>query len=344
MPDVVTIYVPLDTIDPNPFRRLGDYPYIERKVRALMRSYADVGMWPGGVIARARDNRHQIAFGHHRVEAARRANLKTAALTILDLTDEQMLGYMGRENMEDYNADFLVMLETWEAAVGFAGRARLEKQPTDIARVLGWTNPRTDRKFNELNDTASACVDTLELIEAGLVTRADLVDLTVKDVREICGSARATMRQVAALTQRTKIPLKEATSAQKQIGKAVVRTATEKREGKVSQRDLRGTVAVHTYRFAREAKKEGQTPLFTVFAKSLAKQIGHWNNTDTVRERIKEMAKALPDLVAPEDIQVVDRVVFALELSIKRNEDSIKTLTAKPASIVRLRAVKGGVA
>lgn len=24
---------------------------------------------------------------------------------------------MGRENMEDYNSDFLTMLETWEAAV-----------------------------------------------------------------------------------------------------------------------------------------------------------------------------------------------------------------------------------
>ena len=27
-----------------------------------------------------------------------------------------MLQFMGRENGEDYNADFLVMLETWEAA------------------------------------------------------------------------------------------------------------------------------------------------------------------------------------------------------------------------------------
>lgn len=36
---------------------------------------------------------------------------------------------MGRENLEDYNADFLVMLESWEAAEGFIGgelRQKLE--------------------------------------------------------------------------------------------------------------------------------------------------------------------------------------------------------------------------
>jgi hypothetical protein len=45
---------------------------------------------------------------------------------------------MGRENLEDYTADFLVMLESWEAAVVFAGRARQTSEPTDIAAILGW--------------------------------------------------------------------------------------------------------------------------------------------------------------------------------------------------------------
>ena len=37
-------------------------------------------------------------------------------MVVRDLDDKQMLQFMGRENGEDYNADFLVMLEIWEAA------------------------------------------------------------------------------------------------------------------------------------------------------------------------------------------------------------------------------------
>ena len=41
--------------------------------------------------------------------------------------------YMGRENMEDYNADFLVMLESWEAAIKYCGRGRENPQTIDVA-------------------------------------------------------------------------------------------------------------------------------------------------------------------------------------------------------------------
>mgnify|MGYP006906478808 FL=1 len=48
-----------------------------------------------------------------------------------------MLAFMGRENMEDYNADFLSMLETWEAAVGYSPSMDGDKnQPVEIAKLL----------------------------------------------------------------------------------------------------------------------------------------------------------------------------------------------------------------
>jgi hypothetical protein len=42
----------------------------------------------------------------HRAEAARQLGLEENPLVARKLTDEQMLQFMGRENMEDYNADF----------------------------------------------------------------------------------------------------------------------------------------------------------------------------------------------------------------------------------------------
>ena len=51
---------------------------------------------------------------------------------------------MGRENMADYNADFLTMLETWDAAVQhLESRDATSSQPVEIATLLGWTPKRT---------------------------------------------------------------------------------------------------------------------------------------------------------------------------------------------------------
>jgi hypothetical protein len=85
--------------------------------------------------------------------------LKSIPLIVRDLTDKQMLQFMGRENLEDYNADFLCMLETWEAAAKFAASIDAEKRPPlVIAQLLGWTDPRTDRDGAPmLNMTARAC-------------------------------------------------------------------------------------------------------------------------------------------------------------------------------------------
>ena len=46
--------------------------------------------------------------------------------------------FMGRENMEDYNADFLCMLETWHAGVEFSRSA---------ARVLMRASIRSEHFF-----------------------------------------------------------------------------------------------------------------------------------------------------------------------------------------------------
>ena len=50
-----------------------------------------------------------------------------------------MLQFMGRENGEDYGNEFLVMLNTWEAAVTFRKSVPRGTDETtlDIARFLG---------------------------------------------------------------------------------------------------------------------------------------------------------------------------------------------------------------
>jgi hypothetical protein len=57
---------------------------------------------------------------------------------------------IGRENDEDYSAEFLVMLNTWDAAVGFLLPQLLPQGGNappmlEIARFLGWTLVRSRR-------------------------------------------------------------------------------------------------------------------------------------------------------------------------------------------------------
>jgi hypothetical protein len=142
------------------------------------------GLWPG-VIARRAGNRFQIAFGHHRIEAARQAKLKEVSLIVHELSDEQMLQYMGRENMEDYAAEFPVMLESWEAATEFLRRAAQKAQDLDVAVLLGWTRS-ADGHGVRMTDTALACANASRLIEGGYMARKDLRGLPVRAVRMNC--------------------------------------------------------------------------------------------------------------------------------------------------------------
>ena len=68
------VMVPLRDIDRNPFRLLEQFPFSGRKIRALLASVADVGLWEG-VIGRRKGNKVEIAFGHYRIEAARQFGL-----------------------------------------------------------------------------------------------------------------------------------------------------------------------------------------------------------------------------------------------------------------------------
>jgi hypothetical protein len=60
-----------------------------------------------------------------------------------------MIGFMGRENLEDYNADFLVMLETWESARAYLSAfARKTPQSVEVAHLLGWTRGLAWQEFH----------------------------------------------------------------------------------------------------------------------------------------------------------------------------------------------------
>jgi ParB-like chromosome segregation protein Spo0J len=314
MPELIT--VPLESLDSNPYRNLATYPFIEKKVAALQRSINTVGLWEG-VIVRQVGERYQTAFGHHRIEAAKRQGLTEATLILRTLDDEQMIQFMGRENMADYNADFLTMLETWDAAVQHLElRDGQADQPIVIANLLGWTQDRTQRDSVQMNRTAEACNSTHKLLQGGALKREALADLTVNQVREICVRAQADIDRIRKAAKKSKRPIAEVKAAEVQVAKAVTQTAKESRRGQVAQKDLRSRVGINAYRYDRTAKKP--TPVLGVYAQQTKSNINSMLDGDATEKKLKQIKEALGSITLAADVLAISQLQGALTLLASR--------------------------
>jgi hypothetical protein len=337
--------VSLSQVRPNPHRDLHTYPWIEEKVATLMRSIEDVGFW-AGIIGRQTDDGYELAFGHHRVEAARRLGMAEVPLIIEALDDRRMLQFMGRENGEDYSANFLVMLNTWEGARGFVAKSMLKEkmrnnfraspEPIDIARLLGWTE-RSHETGDRLTYVASACHAAHALIVAGHMSREDLTGLQVSNAREILTRAQMRVEQLEKFGARENRPRAEIEEAQAIVGKAAQITARQSREGRISQRQLRNELDLNAMRVSGAAPVRA-SPLFAVFGQGLCESIARILATDTTAERILEIEKALPNIELEEDHVVLRRLKHELnELSLRAQRAERRV---SPNKVVPLKAVE----
>jgi len=324
----------ISSIDENPHRQLGTYPTIEAKVKALARSIEDVGMWEG-VIARPKGRRYEMAFGHHRLEAAKAVGLTSIPVIVRDLSDEEMLKFMGRENGEDYSTQFLVMLNTWEGAVQFLGPGPGQKlQAIEIARLLGWTRPKS-RGGDTLSHVASACHAAHALISGGHLDRSDLEELSVDAAESIVTRAQSRMEQIDKMAQKTKRPPKEVKQAKTHVAKGAKTTATQVRSGIVASRDVRGQVDVNSFKSAATSKAKA-TPLFAVFGDALAQQIGKMLAADKAAEKLGQVAAAINSITMQQDAATVRKLQFELAELKNRTEGWGARLTPTSEKVVRL--------
>jgi hypothetical protein len=89
--------IPLQDLHPNPYRDFDLHPIDPVQVEKLTASIDADGFW-ASVVARKVADGYQIAFGHHRIEAARALGLETAPVEVRDLSDWQMVRMLASEN------------------------------------------------------------------------------------------------------------------------------------------------------------------------------------------------------------------------------------------------------
>ena len=110
--------IKLSNILSNPYRVFNLNPINEQKVEKLMESIEETGLWK--IIVRPSptvEGKYELAFGHHRYEAAKRAGLEEADFDVQDLSNEQMIKMLARDNDEVYNSSMLSIVETVAATV-----------------------------------------------------------------------------------------------------------------------------------------------------------------------------------------------------------------------------------
>ena len=299
------IEVELSSIDPNPHREVK---FVESKIDALMRSIADVGMWPG-MIARQVGNRYQIPFAHHRLEAARRLKKKTVPLIIQDLSDEKMIAMLGRENLEDFNSDYLVQLQTWKAAVRFSEISEKKRDDVEIARLLGWT-ARDSSGYDKMNDTARACATGHKLLAGRHMQASDLEGLSVHAARQLVERVFNRLEMIDRLGKQGGRPAKEIEATKREVTGAARSVAKDYRAGSIAKSNIRSEI---DYRAVKTAtKKDKQSPLFAAFAKEVADSIHKMLVDDRAAEKLSEMEKALALVTMEEDKLALRRIDFAL--------------------------------
>lgn len=208
--------IAVDRLRPNPFRRLDEYPIIREKVDALKESIAQTGFW-GTIVGRERGPDVEIAFGHHRLVALQEGAIDHVEVIVRDLSNEDMLKMMARENMEEWGTSAWVELETIRAVIEAYGKGEitLPKVPKDtrkdairdvsyeieirdvsheigtrsyttltVATFLGWTRKHRG-DYLQPNYACETAFKALDMIDAGYLTEADLKGLKRSQLAEL---------------------------------------------------------------------------------------------------------------------------------------------------------------
>lgn len=317
--------VAIDKITTNPYRDLETYPVVRSKVESLKSSFATVGVWPSIIGREMPNGQIQQAFGHQRVHAAKELKLKEVPVIVMALTDEQMVQYMGRENGEDYSADFLVLLNTWEAGIKFA-HERNNLKTVDVARLLGWTRLNPSSGYDKMSQVARACAGASSLIEQGYLSRDDLKDLSVRTAKDIVERALSRMESIDQSAKLSGAKAKDVDHAKSMVGKGVKATASEVRGGTVPASKVASRVDVNTLTAAGRAKGK-VTPLFAMFGRALIDNIAKLLKSDSISDKLAEITKVIDQVVDEDDRIVLRQLDFELTEVSARAERWRKRLT-----------------
>jgi len=123
-----TRMVPLSKIKDNPWRDRMRNPIDPDRVEAIAISIGKTKYWMGTYGREVSGGFIELAFGHHRYEAAKAQGLKEIPIILEPFTDGEMLVWMAQENVR---GELPVVIEAIAAAVKALGEGKIEIEAPD---------------------------------------------------------------------------------------------------------------------------------------------------------------------------------------------------------------------
>lgn len=281
----------------NPFRELDDYPIDRDKVDALKESIEATGFW-GTIVARKKGAKHEIAFGHHRMIALQELGLKKCEIIVKELSNEQMVQMMARENLEEWGTNAYIEAQTVESTIRAYGRGEIqlpepEAKTNDkhlryaqkstfehpftkqsVAKFLGWLNPQ-----GLANHACNVAFEMLDAFDAGVVTRKQLRGVKRDVAREIVTKSMALKREQQRIAKDREKEAERASQLAEQEQDANRRRAFKSMEAKKR----------HEAKVAAESAEK----VAKDFANDAVKQTksGNWSQRDVREAAAEEKAR-----------------------------------------------------
>jgi hypothetical protein len=293
-------HVSITQLVPNPFRALDDYPIDRDKLDKLKDSIRDTGFW-GTIVARKRGNAYELAFGHHRraalIELQKAGEIKKSEkvdIIVRELTNEQMIQLMARENLEEWGTNAYIEAQTVESTIRAFAAGEIELPEVDlktntqhvrharlgsaehaytvasVAEFLGWVKS-DGHKGTQPNQACTVAFQMIDAFDLGIVKRDQLRGVSREIAREIVSRAMALHKQQEAMAKQRK----------QQAEEAERRAAKEKDTRKAKA--LEG--AAKELQRQAVAYQKDSVGVAKDFAQQAVEQVkkGHWSQRD-VRE------------------------------------------------------------
>jgi len=123
-------------LEPNPFRKIKEYPIDREKVEELKTSIKEKGFW-GSLPVREHNGKYELACGHHRWYALKELRIEYVEVTIHDdYNDGKMIQVMAEENL-DWSTSPVVMTQTIIVAKDFLNKEITKYEILEDFKLIG---------------------------------------------------------------------------------------------------------------------------------------------------------------------------------------------------------------
>jgi len=221
---------------PNPFRT-ERYPFDEDKIRQLEANIRSTSFWDN-ILARQRNNRFEIAYGHHRLKALQNLNIQEVDIPVKELSDQQMLKIMAQENMEEWKLSPIVTAETVKSTYKYL----LSKQMIDhrtgemaniIAKFLSWPTRRVEEALANLRGMGE-----IEIVGFGKSRESPKIDYEAFEklpTQKHASEFREAVRTTGASPKAQRIAAKIIAESADEIPASTVRLVIEKVQEQIGE-------------------------------------------------------------------------------------------------------------